>query len=125
MFQGPTDRRQIRLIDVKTEPQPIANSRDVDRFASDANVPLAVAGERKGDLPLHGGKAGRTLDRSAQTFHFLQERLKFLGPQISTEATAEAARNDLKFAIDPVSVPIVEEAGMAAKKRPDQYVLCT
>jgi len=125
MVQGPTDLRQIRLIDVKTELQPIANSSDVDCFPSDANLPLAVAGERKGDLPLHGGKAGRTLHRSAQTFHFLQERVKFLGPQISTEATSEAASHDLKFAIDPVSVRIVEEAGMATKKRPDQYVICT
>ena len=115
----------MRLIDVKTELQPIANASDVDRFPSDANVPLAVAGERKGDLPLHGGKAGHPLHRSAQTFHFLQERVKFLGPQISPEAASEPASNDLKFAIDPVSVPIVEEAGMATKKRPDQYVLCT
>src|SRR5687768_16130454 len=115
----------MRLIDFECELQSITESRVINCFPAYANMAFAIPRERQRELPFHRAKASGTLERAAQSLRLFQEGLEFLGPQISTKASPEASSYDLKFTIDPVGVPLIEQSGMGPRQRPNQDVLCT
>jgi hypothetical protein len=107
-------RPQLSLVERQPEIKCIPHARPIADLAGEFDMTAAVADHDNGEPILHRGEAGLSGYGLGQPCDIAIEGGQFVGVQVATDLTPEAAGSDLDGGADPVAVSTVVGVGAAA-----------